>query len=77
MREIKDYIWEDGKLVGIDWIGQGLSDNLDISKNINLKKLYCQDNQLISLDIGNNNKLELHWAGNTFSAPVVNYNNVY
>ena len=59
-----EYEWENGRLIGINWggtyedDGKELSGNLDVSKNTELRYLYCGSNNLSSLDVSENTKLE-------------------
>ena len=51
------YTWENGRLVGIDWRYVGLKGELSTEKFSALHYLYCNNNQLSSLDVTKNTKL--------------------
>ena len=54
----EQYTWENGRLVGIDWGGGvGLKGELSTEKFSALHYLYCNNNQLSSLDVTKNTKL--------------------
>ena len=54
---------------------EGKLKTLDVSKNVNLTKLYCGFNQLTSLDVTNNPKIEqLRCAGNNLNSLDVSKN---
>ena len=50
----EQYTWENGRLVGIDWVGVGLKGELSTEKFSALRHLSCDRNQLSSLDVTKN-----------------------
>lgn len=58
------YEWnEDGRLVGISWSGCSLNGSISFSKLDCLERLYCEDNQLSSLDVGGCSNLKELYCG--------------
>lgn len=58
------YEWnEEGRLVGISWSGCSLNGSISFSKMDCLERLYCDDNQLSSLDVGGCRKLKELYCG--------------
>lgn len=53
----KQYTWKNGRLVGIDWRKVELKGELSTEKFSALHYLYCNNNQLTSLDVTKNTKL--------------------
>jgi len=53
----KQYTWKNGRLVGIDWRKVELKGELSTEKFSALHYLYCNNNQLSSLDVTKNTKL--------------------
>lgn len=64
----KQYTWKNGRLVGIDWRKVGLKGELSTEKFSALHYLYCNNNQLTSLDVTKNTALKtLQCYGNQLS----------
>lgn len=53
----EQYTWKNGRLVGIDWRKVELKGELSTEKFSALHYLYCNNNQLTSLDVTKNTKL--------------------
>ena len=53
----KQYTWKNGRLVGIDWRKVELKGELSTEKFSALHYLYCNNNQLTSLDVTKNTAL--------------------
>ena len=53
----KQYTWKNGRLEGIDWRKVGLKGELSTEKFSALHYLYCNNNQLTSLDVTKNTAL--------------------
>ena len=53
----KQYTWKNGRLVGIDWRKVELKGELSTEKFSALHYLYCNNNQLTSLDVTKNTEL--------------------
>ena len=65
----EQYTWENGRLVGIDWRKVGLKGELSTEKFSALHYLYCNNNQLTSLDVTKNTALtSLSCSGNQLSS---------
>ena len=65
----KQYTWKNGRLVGIDWRKVELKGELSTEKFSALHYLYCNNNQLTSLDVTKNTALtELHCGYNQLTS---------
>ena len=65
----KQYTWKNGRLVGIDWRKVELKGELSTEKFSALHYLYCNNNQLTSLDVTKNTALTyLSCSGNQLSS---------
>ena len=63
------YEWEDGRLVGIDWSYCRIVGNLSLEGFSELKKINCNNNSIVSIDVSNNTKLKtLNCASNKITA---------
>ncbi len=49
--DVDEYVWEDGRLVGIYWAEKGLTGELDVSGLTALTYLDCSSNALTELDV--------------------------
>lgn len=64
----EQYTWKNGRLVGIDWRKVELKGELSTEKFSALHYLYCNNNQLTSLDVTKNTALKtLQCYGNQLS----------
>ena len=71
----KQYQWEDGRLIGIVWIEENVSGELDVSAFPKLQSLNCSYNKLNKINVANNPELEeLQCQGNELTELDVSQN---
>lgn len=54
----KEYQWDSGELIRLDWSGKGLTGSISFSEFESLNELICYENQLTSLDVTGCAKME-------------------
>ena len=75
LQDSEQYIWDNGRLIGINWYQKNLSEKLDVSELTELVSLDCNFNSLSSLDVSSNVKLDyLSCSSNNLSSLKVSNN---